>query len=244
MTTTLVPLGTPFTETLRQLAFNHALNKTRTEKFTRYVDYTGYKTGIKFSFRPHQLVDFKSDLTEMTLTTASKKWDPCGKSNVSTFCQSVGENKRRELIRKFMREHKLEVSATNMGRLLLATGEKVRSTRDWDNDPDEDSASILENLPSGGIGRFQFKAKFAAMDLDEIRKRLTPEEAEVFTALVRFRGNVEAARRFLNEEVYHEERYHRTKFAERTVPTVRLHAKRIYFFNSGKTVRTLAQSMV
>ena len=183
MTTTLVPLGTPFTETLRQLAFNHALNETRTEKFTRYVDYTGYKTGIKFSFRPHQLVDFKSDLTEMTLTTASKKWDPCGKSNVSTFCQSVGENKRRELIRKFMREHKLEVSATNMGRLLLATGEKVRSTRDWDNDPDEDSASILENLPSGGIGRFQFKAKFAAMDLDEIRKRLTPEEAEIARAM-------------------------------------------------------------
>lgn len=234
MTTSLVPIGTPFTETLRQLAFNYAFDGLRQKQFIRYVEYTGYRTGLKFYLRPHQVTDFKTNLTEMTLSTASVKWDPCGGSNVGTFCQSVGELKRRELVRKLMRDHKLEVAADNLGRLLLESGEKVRLVRDWENDPEEEKASVLENLPSGGIGRHQFRNKFVSMDYEEILKRLWAEEAEIFKALVRTRGNVEAARRHLNEEIYREERYHRTKFAERIVPALRCRLQAIYFYRKGK----------
>lgn len=221
-------------ETLRQLAFNHAFDEVRRGQFVRYIEYTGYQTGLKFSLRPHQLADFKTNLGEMTLSTAFAKWNPLGKSNVITFCQSVGEMKRRELVRKFLRDHKLEVSANNVGRLLLATGEKVRSIRDWENDPEEDKQSVLDNLPSGGFGRYQFKAKFASMDCAEICKHLWPEEAEIFKALIFTRGNVEAARRRLNEVIYHEERYHRTKFAARTVPALRRRLKEVYFYRKGR----------
>ena len=211
-----------------------AFDSVRQKQFIRYVDYIGYRTGLKFNLRPHQLADFKTSLAEMTLSTASQKWNPCGGSNVATFCQSVGELKRRELVRKLMRDHKLEVAADNLGRLLLESGEKVRLVRDWDNDPDEEKASVLDNLPSGGFGRYQFKAKFVAMDYEELCRHLEPEAALIFKALVLTRGNVEAARRHLNEEVYRTERYRRTKFAERTVPALRCRLRKIYFFRRGE----------
>lgn len=190
-------------------------DEARLAQIRRFVDIDGYRTGLTFRLRPDQVADYKAKLTETIITAICNQWQPNGGANVYSFAQAVAKTKKKELTRHIVREHETEYAFGRKCQLNLEDGQKALLTRDWENDPELDKSSIMEELP-GPFSRRAFDTLRANMDYRTICSFLTPEERRIFAALCKTGGKVEPARMMLGSK-----KYKHTNFHEKIVPALR-----------------------